>query len=117
MTTYTTSDLATRVLRDLGLTASDETLSGPDYDFVVETIRSEVALLEAKGISIWNGSDYIIPQEYLTVLSRRIGIAIAPAYGLSAPGNQLPYMEASERDLRIIGRSGPTYRALEANYF
>ena len=117
MTTYTTSDLATRVLRDEGLIGAEETPSGADTTFTIETIHSEVQMMLAKGINIWNGSDDVIPGEYLTALSTRIGPVVARAYGKADDGNTLALMEAAETNLRRIGQSGPTYRTLEATYF
>ncbi len=117
MTTYTISDLGTRVLRDLGLIGAEETASAADILFAEETIRSEIQMMQAKGIAIWNGSDEIIPEEYLTILSKRIGLAIAPSFGLMAPGTEVGPMEATEINLRRVGQTGPTYTTLQAEYF
>jgi hypothetical protein len=117
MTTYTTAELATRVLRDLGLVAAEETPTAADLDWATETVQSEVGLLAAKGIPIWNGSDVSIPQEYLTVLSRRIGLAAAPSYGLTDVASATVAMDLAERDLRILGTTGPTGEVATAEYF
>ena len=82
MTTFSQTDLATRVLRDLGLVESEETPSDVDIAFALETISSETASMGVRGVPIMNGSDESIPLEYLTALSRRIGLAVAPAFGL-----------------------------------
>lgn len=117
MTTFSQSDLATRVLRDLGLVASEETPSAPDLTDAQEIIGSEAAMLLAKGIPIWNGSDQSVPLEYLSLLSRRIGLAVAPSYGLMDAANATLAMAAVERDLKIMAALGPTGAILESDYF
>lgn len=82
MTTFSQTDLATRVLRDLGLVESEETPSDVDIAFALETIASETASMGVRGIPIWNGSDESVPLEYFSAMSRRIGLAVAPAFGL-----------------------------------
>lgn len=82
MTTYSRNDLATRVLKDLGLVAAEETPSAVDLEWASETIASVAAQLSVEGIVIWNGSDESIPLEYLVVLSKRIGLEAGPSFGL-----------------------------------
>lgn len=102
MTTYTKSDLATRVLKDLGLVGADETPSAVDQAWAEETVSSEIAMLAAINLPIWNGSDLAIPIEYLTPLSRRIGLAVAPSYGLSDPAAAQLAMREAERYLTVM---------------
>lgn len=117
MTTYTDDDLATRVLKDLGLVASEETPSSADLEWCKETNASEVGMMAAKGIPIWNGSETSVPQEYLTILSRRLGLAVAPSFGLTDLATATAAMELVERDLRRLGMTGPTGEVLQAEYF
>jgi len=70
------------VLRDLGLVDANAVPDAADIGFAEETVASEVAFMASDGIRIWNGSDQSVPLEYLTALSRRIGLAVAPAFGL-----------------------------------
>jgi hypothetical protein len=102
MTTYTLSDLATRVLRDLGLVAADETPSAEDMAWAQETCTAEIATLNATGLPIWNGSDVAVPREYLTPLSRRIGLAIAPSFGLVDAASAANAMREAERSLVLL---------------
>jgi hypothetical protein len=102
MTTYTLSDLAIRVGRDLGIFGAEETPSGADTDWLEETCTSEVAMLAAIGIPVWNGSDASVPQEYLTPLSRRIGLAVAASYGLTDPSTAQVAMREAERYLMVL---------------
>lgn len=102
MTTYSRTDLATRVLKDLGLVAAEETLSAADLDWAGETIDSVVPMLAAIGIPIWNGSEMSVPQEYLVPLSQRIGLAIATSYGLADPASSQLAMREAERYLTIM---------------
>lgn len=117
MTTYDNEQLGRRVLRDLGLIGADETPTAADQSFAEETIEAEIGLLNAKGIPIWNGNDMSVPHEYLTVLSRRIGLAVAPSFGLIDIATAQIAMEAAERDLRILGMTPATGDVLQAEYF
>ncbi len=112
MTTFTGTELATRVLKDLGLIAAEETPSSTDLVWSQETCDSEIALMSAKGIPVWNGS-----QEYLTTLSRRIGLAIAPSFGLTDVATATVAMTALEKDLRIMAQTGPTGEIQQSEYF
>lgn len=102
MTTYTLSDLATRVLKDLGIVGSEETPSDDDQAWAEETVSSEVQMLADIGLPIWNGSEMAVPQSYLTTLSRRIGLAVAPSYGLADLATAQMAMREAERSLAIM---------------
>ena len=82
MATFSKTELATRVLKDLGLVSAEETPSAADIAFAIQTADSEIALMATDDIRIWNGSSTTIPIEYLTALSRRIGLAVGPGFGL-----------------------------------
>src|SRR5712671_754110 len=99
MPTYSQSDLATRVLRDLGLIGAEEVPSAADLQWSAETVGSEVALLGSIGLPIWNGSDLSVPLEYLAPLSRRIGLAVAPSFGLLDTASAQLAMREAERYL------------------
>jgi hypothetical protein len=117
MTTYTSTQLSTRVLKDLGLVAAEETPTAADMEWVEQTVEAEIGLLNAKGIPIWNGSDDSIPHEYLSVLSRRIGLALAPSFGLSDLATATVAMRAAEDDLRILGSIQGTGEIVTGEYF
>lgn len=102
MTTYSRSDLATRVLRDLGLIGAEETPSAADLLWAEETVSAEIAMLGEIGLPIWNGSDMSVPIQYLTPLSRRIGLAVAPSFGLTDPAVAMQEMREAERNLTIM---------------
>jgi hypothetical protein len=117
MTTYTGTQLATRVLKDLGLVGADETPTATDQAWAEQTVEAEIGLLAAKGIPIWNGGEDSIPHEYLTTISRRIGLALAPSFGLSDVATATIAMRAAEDDLRILGAVPATGKVLEVEYF
>jgi hypothetical protein len=117
MTSYTTTELATRVLKDLGLVGAEETPSSADLNFAIETSQSEVLMLNAKGIPIWNGSEIEVPQEYLTALSRRIGLAIGPSFGLMSLADAEQAMPLAEANLRVLGMTPGTGATMEIEYF
>jgi hypothetical protein len=99
MTTYTEDELGTRILKDLGLIGAEETPSAADLEWAKETAGSEILLLAALGLPIWNGSELAIPQEYFTTLSRRVGLAVAPSFGLTDPATAASGMREAERAL------------------
>lgn len=102
MTTYTQAELATRMLRDFGLIGAEETPSAVDLEWAEETVASEIMLLSALDLPIWNGSEVSIPQEYLTLISRRCGLAIAPSFGLMSAADAMAAMEVAERNLTVL---------------
>jgi len=107
MTTYTLSDLGTRVLRDLGLVGAEETPSAADLAYAEQTISSVVALLRAKEIVIWNGDENSIPEEYFVALSKRIALDVAPSFGLISLDRTEPAIEIAEKSLRILSQPRP----------
>jgi hypothetical protein len=99
---YSLTDLATRVGKDLGLIGAEEVPEGADMDWLSETCSAEIRMLSAIGIPIWNGSDASVPQEYLTPLSRRIGLAVAASYGLIDPASAQKAMREAEHYLTVM---------------
>jgi hypothetical protein len=102
MTTYSQTDLATRMLKDLTIVAADETPSATDLEWANETVSSEVAMLGSIGLPIWNGSEMAVPQEYLTILSRRCGLAVAPSFGLMTMEKAQESMREAERYMTVM---------------
>lgn len=117
MTTYTTADLATRLLRDLGLIGAEETPSAPDVTWANETIQAEIESMSAENIKLWGGSYVSIPGEYFTPLSARIGIAVAPAFGLITLAEAELGKEALNKRLRKISAVPATGERAESEYF
>jgi hypothetical protein len=115
-TTYTSQQLATRVLKDTGLYAPDETPSAADLNDAVEVINSEIAAMAVRGIAIWGGSYSTIPIEYLTPLSRRLGLSVGPAFGLQLDQAALA-IEAAEMYLRQVSAKPETGAVQEIEYF
>jgi hypothetical protein len=102
MTTYTANELATRTLRELGLLDASEDPSAEDLAWAVETNGSEILMLSAIGLPIWNGSEISVPQEYLTTLARRCALAVAPAFGLMSLSDAQMAMREAERVLTMM---------------
>jgi hypothetical protein len=117
MTTHTKSELATRLLRDLGLLGADETASSVDMDWAEETIDATFAALQRKGIRIWDSSTDAIPDEYLVLLSQRIGLDVAPSFGLMSLADAAAAKPLLEADLRTIATVLPTGLVAEATHF
>lgn len=117
MTTFTQAELATRLLKDLGLVGAEETPTAADMEWATETVQAEILMMAAKGIPVWNGSETSIPNEYLTVLSRRIGLAVAPSFGLVDVASATAAMPLVEADLRRLGATPATGAVAESDYF
>lgn len=114
---FTDDELATRVLKDLGLIGAEETPSSADLEWAKETCSSEIDLLSAKGIKIWGGYLDSVPNEYLTLLSRRIGLALAPSFGLVDIATATVSIEKLERDLRIVSEKPATGEVVAATHY
>lgn len=115
MTTYSLSDLATRVLKDMGLVGADEVPSAADQAWAEETVSSEVQLLADIGLPIWNGSEMSVPQSYLTTLSRRIGLAVAPSFGMMSLSDAQMAMREAERYLTTLAAPRTVPLTLRSN--
>jgi hypothetical protein len=102
MTTYTEAAFAARVLKDLGLVGSNEEPTADMLEWSRETSTSEILLLSSIGLPIWNGSQLSIPQEYLTALSRRVGLAVAPSFGMTDIATAQLAMREAERYLTVL---------------
>lgn len=117
MTTYTQSDLATRVLRDLGLVDARETPDADDLAWAEQTIASVVAQLVTQGINLWNMSDEEIPEEYLVALSKRVGLDVGSAFGLFSAVEAEQAKPLAEMALRRMNARVPTGSVAEATYY
>lgn len=117
MTTYSRSDLATRVLKDLGLVYAEEIPSASDLAWAEETVSSVTAQLATEGIVIWNGSDQSVPVEYLVPLSKRIGLDVGPSFGLFSIAEAETAKPIANATLRRINAKQPTGAVAEAEYF
>lgn len=117
MTTYTKAEQATRVLKDLGLVGANETPTAEDLEWAKETLSSVVALLAAKQINIWNGSDESVPLEYLIPLSYRVGLQVAPSFGLMSQAEAMVAIDKADKDLRILAMKQVSGEPTKAEYF
>ncbi len=115
MTTYNEDEFATRVLKDLGLVGADETPSAADLAWAKETALTEIMMLAAIDLPIWNGSEMAIPQEYLGVLSRRVGLAVAPSFGMMDVASAEQAMRAAEYNLTLMAAPRSTPLTLTTN--
>lgn len=116
MTVYSQSDLATRILRDAGLIGAEEAPSAADLAFAQETLSSEIDQMGEISIRIWNGSEIEVPNAYYTALSRRIVLAISPAFGLASAAEVELAMEKVERTLRKLSNIPATGAPLENEF-
>lgn len=117
MTTFSKADLATRILKDLGVTDARETPNADDQAWAEETVSAEIALLAAKNIQIANGSEDAVPQEYLTVLARRIALAVAPSFGITDLATAQMAMREAEKDLIYLARTPATGAQVKISAF
>src|SRR5688572_20815420 len=114
MTTYSRSDLATRVLKDLGITGATESPTADDLSWAEETIASVTAQLATEGIVIWNGSDEVLPAEYLVALSKRICLDVGPSFGLYTIAEAEAAKPVANATLRRMNAKPPTGAVAES---
>lgn len=108
MTTYSRDDLATRVLKELGITDARETPEPDDLAWATETVASVTAQLASEGVFIWNGSDEALPLEYLVALSKRICLDVGPSFGLFSVAEAEAAKPVANATLRRMNASQPT---------
>lgn len=101
-TTFTEDELATRVLREIGIVESGEAPSNIDLVWAKETNASEIALLAAIQMPIWNGSYLSVPLEYYTTLARRLALAVAPSFGIVDLAKAQMAIDAADRTLSLL---------------
>lgn len=111
---YDETQFATRVLKDAGLIGAEETPSAADLQWAKDTAETEISLLAALGMPLWNGNELSIPIEYVGILSRRVGLALAPSYGLADPAAAEREMRSVERNLTILAAT-PGPRPVKTN--
>jgi hypothetical protein len=116
-TYYSQTDLATRMLRDLGLVDARITPDGDDIVWAKETITTVAEQLKSEGIVIWNGSDLAVPPEYLGALSKRIGLDIGPSFGLFSIAEAEQAKPVLNMTLRRMNAKPATGVVQEAEYF
>lgn len=98
MANFTTNDLALRVLQDLNIIAIDQIPDATDLNYVLQTITSEFARLDAKGFRLnmdETSEDSISPSLFL-LMSSLIGYAVAPGYGIMDTGTAQQNMDIAE---------------------
>ncbi len=117
MTTYSQTDLATKVLRYLNLVGVTETPSADELADTIETISSDVAAMTVRNMPIWNGSVMAVPQAYLLPLAIRLSIPISASYGLMNPKDVPAACLAAEYVLRGLSSVKETGAVAEAEYF
>ena len=101
----TKNELAIRILRDLNIISAtaNEIPSAEDMNYVLDTIDSEFAGMQADGIRFWGTTVNSIHPMYFTELSRRIGLAVAPPYGIISIAQAEQGIRLSEDKLRRMG--------------
>jgi hypothetical protein len=104
MANFTTNDLMLRVLQDLNIIAIDQVPDATDKNFVLQTITCEFARMEADGIRFSNAETSVdsISPVLFTELSRRIGYAVGPGYGIMDTATALQSIKASEDTIRQL---------------
>lgn len=117
MTTYSRSELATRVLKDLGLVDARETPDADDLEWAEETVASVTAQLATEGVTIANGSDEALPLEYLVQLSKRIGLDVGPSFGLFSIAEAEAAKPIANAALRRMNAKPATGSIAEATYY
>lgn len=112
MTQYSKNDLAIRTLQDLNIIGLDEIPPSEVLTYVLQTIGSEFARMEADGIIMWATTIDSIDEVYFTELSRRMGFAIGPGFGIMDAATAEAGKEASEAVIRRLAAPTKTPEAM-----
>ena len=117
MTTYSSTDLATRALRKANLIGAEETPGAADLEFAIEGIASDTAALAIEGIKIENGSDDSVPLEHLEPRASYHSITLKLDFGMISD-LQAEQAKALQRPrLYRLCASEPTGVSQKAEYF
>lgn len=108
MTTYSLTDYATRSLRTAGLVAADEVPSAADLSLAMETIASDTAALAARRVTIWNGSEASVPEEWLAPGSRYHATTMQADFGLIGTLEAEQTKTILEKTMRAISMTPAT---------
>ena len=86
MTTYTNSDWVTHILRKSSIVGEDENPTAAQSDEAQRIINSGVAFLAIDGITMWNGSQDVVPEEWFDVGADYMALYIRQGFGGPPPG-------------------------------
>ena len=117
MTTYSSTDLATRALRKANLLGAEETPSAADLEFAQEGIASDTAALAVEGIVIENGSDQSVPLEQLEPRADYHAVTLRSDFGLISEVEAEQVKRLKLPRLRRLCATGPTGAVLKTEYY
>lgn len=116
MSTYSTTDLATRALRKANLIGAEETPTAADLDFAEQGIVSDTAALIVEGIVMDNGSAESIPIEQLEPRADYHAITFKKDYGLISDTEAEQAKTLHRMRLRRLCARPATGSVLDAEY-
>lgn len=116
MTTYSSTDLATRALRKSHV-GIDETPTAEELSDAQTLIASETAALAVEGIVIMNGSDEFVPPEHLEPLAAYYAITLKEDNGLIDEVKAEQTRQLMRKRLRRLCAKPATGSVAEAEYF
>jgi hypothetical protein len=115
MTFYSKADLASKALRQPGLYAPDEAISGEDQADAEEVASALVETLAAEGIHIPNGSVSQVPEAWYIPLARYVGLHLMESFGGGSPNADV--LEGAKAPLRVMSAKPETGSVLESTYY
>lgn len=80
-TTRTRRDLATNVMRSLGLVDATAMPSAADLQFVIDRATDVLAEMVDDDMVYWDDPD-LIPAQIYDALTKLVGLTVAPAFGV-----------------------------------
>ncbi len=117
MTTYSSTDLATRALRKANLLGAEETPSAADLEFAQEGIASDTAALAVEGIVIENGSDQSVPLEQLEPRADYHAVTFRADFGLISEIEAEQARALKRPRLYRLCAKSPTGSTAETEYY
>jgi hypothetical protein len=115
VTTYSKADLASKALRQPGLYAPDEAISGEDQADAEEVASALVETLASQNIYIPNGSVSQVPEAWYIPLARYIGLHLMESFGGGSPSADV--LEGALSPLRVLSAKPETGSVLETTYY
>lgn len=114
MATRTQTELATEVMRHLGLLDASELPSADDREFISRVYADKAAELKDKGLVYWPLNE--IPAIAFTALKKLIAAEVAIAFGVTARLPD-PTGELAERELRRQSAARSTGETVGGSFY
>lgn len=115
MTTYTSTDWVTHILRKSAILGEDESPTAAQLSEGLQIVSSRIAYLEAINVPIWNGSLDSVPEAWFDPGADYMALYVRQGFGGPAPTE--PEIIAAMKPLRQLSARPATGTVAKVEYF